>query len=86
MNGEPDEFSACDTVAEVLLVLHALHGLPGVAHALAETDSTREALQAAARQFKRVGLTELGDLVRQAAKKAKRAPPSWADRHHSATR
>src|SRR6267142_1887576 len=86
MNGEPDPFASCETLAEVLLIVHALDGLPGVARALTETDSTREALREAANQFKRVGMTELADLVRLVAKKAKRAPPSWAQRHHHGER
>jgi len=81
MRDETNELSMCESLSEVLLVVHTLHGLPGVAHVLTETDSTRESLREAANQFKRVGMTEIADMLRLVAKKARRAPPSWADRH-----
>jgi hypothetical protein len=86
MSDETDPFVSCETLAEVLLVVHAMEGLSGVARVLTETDSTRESLRDAANQFKRVGMTELADLVKLIAKKAKRAPPSWAQRHHQGER
>ena len=75
MNGEPDPFGLCESLAEIFLVVFHLAGLPGVAHALTKMDATRESLRDAAGMFQRVGMREIADMLRLVARKARRARP-----------
>jgi hypothetical protein len=75
MRDETDEFSMCESVAEVFMVMFHLNGLPGVAHVLTKLDATRESLRDAAGMFQRVGMREVADMLRLVARKARRARP-----------
>ena len=76
MSDEPDPFAACETLAEIVLVLFHLAGLPGVAALLTKSESTREALRDAADMFQRVGMKPVAEVLRLVARKAKRARPT----------
>jgi hypothetical protein len=76
MSGEVNEFSACESLAEIFLVVFHLAGLPGVAHVLTKSESTREALRDAADMFQRVGMKPVAEVLRAVARKAKRARPT----------
>jgi hypothetical protein len=75
MRDETDEFSMCESVAEVFLVMFHLTGLPGVAHVLGKLDAARESLRDAAGMFQRIGMREMADMLRLVARKARRARP-----------
>jgi hypothetical protein len=75
MSDETNEFSTCESLAEIFMVMFHLDGLPGVASVLDQVESTRECLRSAAGTFQRVGMKPLGDMLRLAARKAKRARP-----------
>jgi hypothetical protein len=75
MRDETNEFSTCESVAEVLVVMFHLAGLPGVAHVLTKLDATRESLRDAAGMLQRVGMREIANMLRLVARKAKRARP-----------
>jgi predicted ABC-type transport system involved in lysophospholipase L1 biosynthesis ATPase subunit len=67
-------FSACETHAEVFVVVSRLTGLEGVERLLIEIahDSAREQLREAVDELNRVGLTDLAAIVRKHAGRARR--------------
>jgi hypothetical protein len=74
-DNETNEFSACETGAELILVLHHLLGIEAVEELLMAGAGTRQSLRRAADQFAGVGLKALASLLRKFARKAKLAPP-----------
>jgi hypothetical protein len=67
-------FSACETHAEVFVVVSRLTGRQGIEQLLIdiERDSDRETLRKAADELGRVGLTDLAAIVRKHARRARR--------------
>jgi len=85
MNGELDEFPTCESLAEIFLVVFHLAGLPGVAHVLTKSESTRESLRDAAAMFQRVGMKPLADMLRLTARKARKAKPIFRPGYQTAS-
>jgi hypothetical protein len=87
-DAEDELWQGCGTVGEVLLAASAIYGLAGVEFLLQQTaeGSTRESLREAAQSFKRVGLTEMADLVRAHVGRAKRRRPGFNKVWHVARR
>jgi hypothetical protein len=79
---ETNLFAPCETLAEVLVVVHRLLGPDAVDQLLGDNRdiSTREGLREAADTFKRVGLIKLASLVRKHARRAKPAPMTFKTR------
>jgi len=75
MDNEINEFSNCDTCAEVYLVMFRLDGLDAVDRLLGKMDNTREALRRDADGFEAIGMRTLASVLRRHARKAKRAVP-----------
>jgi|tagenome__1003787_1003787.scaffolds.fasta_scaffold20081380_1 hypothetical protein len=63
MNPDTGPFAICETYSEVLVALFRLDGLQAVDQMLAQADLPKQALQKAAREVKRVGMTELSDAI-----------------------
>jgi hypothetical protein len=75
-----NEYSACETVSEVIVAVYRLHGLDAVDKLLRQTECTREALRRDADNFEAIGMKQLASVLRQHARKAKRAAPTWEQR------
>ena len=75
-------FSLAETQAELFLIVERLLGLPAVEQLLIDTKSsaTRESLRVAANELTRVGLKPLAALVREHARRAKPASPTFKTR------
>ena len=67
-------FAACESLAEILVVLQTLVGIEAVDQLLADSDDTGETLREAADKFAAIGLKPLAQLVRKHARRAKPAP------------
>jgi hypothetical protein len=81
MDSETGMFELCETSSEVFLLVFREDGLPGVEALLDKSaDTTRESLRRDADTLQRVGLADLAALLRQRAKKAKRAPMNFKKR------
>jgi len=74
-------FHACQTIAELLVLVNAMIGIDAVDRLLGEIGYWREPLVEAADEIERVGLADLGKLIRRHARKAKllrhKTPDRW---------
>ena len=70
-----NEYAACETVAEVIVAVYRLHGLDAVDKLLRQTECTREALRRDADNFEAIGMKQLASVLRQHARKARKAKP-----------
>ena len=80
MRDETNEFAACETTAEVIVVTFRMLGLDAVDRLLSKTEIAREDLQRDADGFEAIGMKALASVLRRHARKAKRAPPTWEQR------
>ncbi len=75
---EPSPFDGCQSLDELLLIVHRLGGLEAVDKVLTGSGWCRESLREAAAKLGSVGLTGLARLIRAHARRAKpRPPPVW---------
>jgi hypothetical protein len=75
MDNQTNEFSACETTAEVYVVVFRLMGLDAVDSMLGRLENTREELRRDADGFEAIGMKTLASVLRKHARKAKRAAP-----------
>lgn len=71
---DPGLFDRCQSLDEVLLVMHRLGGLEAVNRLLAEAKPYRQTLREAANKLELVGLKALAQLARKHARRAKSRP------------
>ena len=73
----PDDrgvFAACESLAEILVVLNTLSGIEAVDQLLADSDIAKDTLREVADKFAAIGLKPMAQLVRKYARRAKRPP------------
>jgi hypothetical protein len=74
-------FAQCESISEILVISYSLMGIDFVEQFLDQMPGlTKQDFRKAARDFDRVGMVELAQIVRSHARKAKNAPLTFDEK------